>query len=44
VDLGFELIATGGTAAVLEKAGLKVARVPKLSEGRPNTVDLLKKP
>jgi carbamoyl-phosphate synthase large subunit len=41
-DLGFELSATNGTAAVLEKAGLKVQRVPKLSEGRPNTVDLLK--
>ena len=41
-DLGFELIATNGTAAVLEKAGLKVRRIPKLSEGRPNTVDLLK--
>ena len=41
-DLGFELIATGGTAAVLEKAGLKVRRVFKLTEGRPNSLDLLK--
>jgi carbamoyl-phosphate synthase large subunit len=41
-DLGFELIATAGTAAVLEKAGLKVQRVFKLSEGRPNAIDLLK--
>ena len=41
-DLGFELVATSGTAAVLEKAGLKVRRVFKLAEGRPNTVDLLK--
>jgi carbamoyl-phosphate synthase large subunit len=41
-DLGFELIATSGTAAVLEKAGLKVRRIFKLTEGRPNTVDLLK--
>jgi carbamoyl-phosphate synthase large subunit len=41
-ELGFELTATHGTATVLEKAGLKVQRVPKLSEGRPNTVDLLK--
>jgi len=41
-DLGFELIATGGTAAVLEKAGLKVRRIFKLQEGRPNAVDLLK--
>jgi carbamoyl-phosphate synthase large subunit len=41
-DLGFELVATGGTAAVLEKAGLKVHRVFKLAEGRPNSVELLK--
>jgi carbamoyl-phosphate synthase large subunit len=41
-DLGFELVATSGTAAVLEKAGLKVQRVAKLLEGRPNVIDLLK--
>ena len=41
-ELGFELVATSGTAAVLEKAGLKVERVLKLMEGRPNVVDLLK--
>src|SRR5262249_37096086 len=41
-DLGFELIATAGTATVLEKAGLRVQRIFKLTEGRPNTVDLLK--
>ncbi|HVV71192.1 MAG TPA: carbamoyl-phosphate synthase large chain, partial [Verrucomicrobiae bacterium] len=41
-DLGFELIATNGTATVLEKAGLKVRRVFKLAEGRPNSLDLLK--
>ncbi len=41
-DLGFELISTGGTAAVLEKAGLKVQRILKLQEGRPNVIDLLK--
>jgi len=40
--LGFELVATAGTAAVLEKAGLKVQRVFKLTEGRPNAIDLLK--
>src|SRR3979409_2012992 len=28
-ELGFELVATGGTAAVLEKAGLKVRRIFK---------------
>jgi len=41
-DLGFELIATNGTANVLEKAGLKVQRIYKLAEGRPNAIDLLK--
>jgi carbamoyl-phosphate synthase large subunit len=41
-DLGFELIATSGTAGVLEKAGLKVRRLFKLAEGRPNALDLLK--
>jgi carbamoyl-phosphate synthase large subunit len=41
-DLGFELVATTGTASVLEKAGLKVQRVLKLLEGRPNVVDLIK--
>src|SRR4029450_12952403 len=42
VDLGFELVSTSGTATVLEKAGLKVQRVFKLNEGRPNAIDLLK--
>src|SRR5579872_5689347 len=31
--LGFELISTSGTAAVLEKAGLKVRRILKITEG-----------
>jgi carbamoyl-phosphate synthase large subunit len=41
-DLGFEIVSTSGTARVLEEAGLKVSRVYKLSEGRPNSLDLLK--
>ncbi len=41
-DLGFELVATNGTATVLEKSGLKVQRTLKVLEGRPNVVDLLK--
>jgi carbamoyl-phosphate synthase large subunit len=41
-DLGFDLVATNGTATVLEKAGLKVQRIYKLAEGRPNAIDLLK--
>ncbi len=42
VRLGFELVATGGTANVLEQAGLKVRRIFKLAEGRPNAIDLMK--
>ncbi|HEY3915777.1 MAG TPA: carbamoyl-phosphate synthase large chain, partial [Verrucomicrobiae bacterium] len=41
-DLGFEIVSTGGTARVLQEAGLKVSGVFKLAEGRPNTLDLLK--
>jgi carbamoyl-phosphate synthase large subunit len=42
IKLGFEIVATSGTANVLEKAGLKVERTLKLLEGRPNVIDLLK--
>jgi carbamoyl-phosphate synthase large subunit len=42
VALGFDIVSTAGTAAVLEQAGLKVRRIHKLSEGRPNAIDLLK--
>jgi carbamoyl-phosphate synthase large subunit len=41
-DLGFDLIATHGTATILEQAGLKVERIFKLLDGRPNAVDLIK--
>jgi carbamoyl-phosphate synthase large subunit len=40
--LGFELCATAGTATVLEKEGLKVQRLFKVQEGRPNCLDLIK--
>ena len=40
--MGFSLVSTSGTATVLDEAGLQVERVFKLSEGRPNTLDLLK--
>jgi len=42
VDLGFKIVATEGTANVLEKSGLIVERVFKVKEGRPNVVDLIK--
>ena len=41
-ELGFSLVATHGTAKVLEEAGLQVERVYKVKEGRPNVVDLIK--
>ena len=42
VALGFQLVATRGTAAVLRAAGLACKIVFKVNEGRPNAVDLLK--
>lgn len=42
VDMGFKLVATAGTADVLERAGMSVERVYKVKEGRPNVVDLIK--
>ncbi len=41
-ELGFELYATRGTAKVLEEAGVKVARINKVAEGRPHIVDMIK--
>ena len=40
--LGFSLVATSGTASVLERAGLEVKRVNKVLEGRPHIVDMIK--
>lgn len=42
VRLGFSLVATNGTAALLSTAGLKVERIQKIGEGRPTAIDLLK--
>jgi carbamoyl-phosphate synthase large subunit len=42
IYLGFRIVATEGTANVLEKAGLSIERVFKVKEGRPNVVDLIK--
>ncbi len=42
VHLGFKIVATEGTANVLEGAGMIVERVFKVEEGRPNAVDLIK--
>ena len=42
IDYGFELVATKGTAAAISAAGLPVVAVNKVTEGRPNVVDMLK--
>ena len=42
VRLGFGVIATSGTAAALGKAKIKVTKVYKLREGRPNVLDRVK--
>ena len=41
-ELGFELLATSGTAARMTDAGVEVTRVKKLAEGHPNLIDHLK--
>ena len=41
-DLGFQLLATRGTAAALESSGIPATAVFKVNEGRPNIVDLVK--
>jgi carbamoyl-phosphate synthase large subunit len=42
IDLGFELVATRGTAKVIEEAGISVRAVNKVMEGRPNIVDMIR--
>jgi len=41
-DLGFSLVATRGTGSVIEAAGVPVAVVNKVNEGRPHIVDMIK--
>jgi len=42
VKLGFQLVATRGTAGALQAAGLEVTPVNKVAEGRPHIVDMIK--
>jgi carbamoyl-phosphate synthase large subunit len=42
IQLGFGIIATSGTAAAFSKAKIKVTKVFKLREGRPNVLDRIK--
>jgi len=41
-ELGFSLLATRGTAAAIREAGIAVAPVNKVNEGRPHVVDMIK--
>ncbi len=41
-DIGFTLLATRGTGAAIEAAGIKVQIVNKVAEGRPHIVDMIK--
>ena len=41
-ELGFKLVATRGTAAAIAAAGIEVATVNKVTEGRPHVVDMIK--
>jgi carbamoyl-phosphate synthase large subunit len=40
--MGYELLATRGTGARLEAAGIKVERLKKISEGHPNVLDYIR--
>jgi autotransporter-associated beta strand protein len=39
--MGFDLVATAGTFAALDRAGVRVRRIMRLNEGRPNIADLV---
>ena len=41
-DLGFEVIATGGTAQAISQMGVPVTRINKIGEGSPHVVDLIR--
>jgi carbamoyl-phosphate synthase large subunit len=42
IELGFQVVATGGTSDFLRKHGIETQRVNKVLEGRPHVVDLMK--
>ncbi|WP_418152566.1 carbamoyl-phosphate synthase large subunit [Litorimonas sp. RW-G-Af-16] len=42
IDLGFSIIATGGTTKYLREQGIEVEYVKKVHEGRPHIVDAMK--
>ena len=40
-DLGFDVVATGGTAQAVSRMGIPVRKIHKIAEGSPNVVDLI---
>lgn len=42
IEMGFRIVATGGTATHLDAQGLTVTRINKVYEGRPHIVDAMK--
>lgn len=40
-ELGFKIIATGGTCDVIRNAGIEAEKVCKINEGRPNVLDII---
>src|SRR5206468_11963513 len=38
-DMGFQILATGGTATAIRRMGVPVDRIQKVSEGSPNVVE-----
>ena len=42
LDLGFDIVATKGTARHIDEAGIKVEVIKKVAEGRPHVVDAMK--
>lgn len=41
-DLGFRILATGGTLRLLQDEGIQAAKINKVLEGRPHVVDAIK--
>jgi carbamoyl-phosphate synthase large subunit len=42
IEMGFKIVATGGTATLLMEQGLPITRINKVYEGRPHIVDAMK--
>ena len=42
-DLGFRIVATGGTAQAISRMGVPVEKIHKIQEGSPNVVDYIER-